>query len=62
MARLVLLYSPCLDTRGGVEADWEIKIVKWLPANPHHSSFIHQSEISSPPKTRYLSDVEGNDI
>ena len=56
MAHLVLLSTPFLDTRGGVEADWEIKILKRLPADPHHSSFIHQSETSSHPKTESLSD------
>jgi glutathione peroxidase-family protein len=57
LARLVLLSTPFLDTGGGVEGDWEIKIVNRLPANQHHTSFNHpQPEISSHNKTQYQSD------
>ena len=52
MPRLVLMSTPCPDTWGGVEADWEIKILKRPPANQHHTSFNHpQPEISSHTKT-----------
>jgi hypothetical protein len=56
MPRLVLMSTTCPDTWGGVEADWEIKILKRFPADPHYSSFIFRSEISSHPKNQYLSD------